>query len=75
MTTSKNHWRILLGELEFWASKMKQFYYVCDECGEIWKEPDTILALRILERDGFTLWCSKDNCTGKAVERVAEYPG
>jgi len=50
---------------------MKQVYFACPECGHIWKNPETILAARILEREGFTLYCSVYNCTGKLEERVA----
>ena len=54
---------------------MKQVYFACQECGAIWKEPEAILAIRILQRDGFTIWCKKDNCTGQLEERVADTEG
>jgi len=50
---------------------MKQVYFACTGCGESFKNPEVILAIRILDRDGFVIYCSTPNCTGQLEERVA----
>jgi hypothetical protein len=53
---------------------MKQIIFTCPKCGEVWKDPEIILALRILERENRRLTCSKYDCGTELVESSIPIP-
>ena len=51
---------------------MKQIFYTCAKCKQIWTDPETVLMLRILESKSKKLMCTLSDCGGEIFESTMD---